>query len=162
MAQWVLRTPIGPMASLLRRLTVNILFDSRKTSKPARFGRGLFRFIPFTTKFEPSDEDRAWSAREFADSACTRADLRQIENHGAKTSQRLEECRPAFKRCEAILADQSMPPVSPVAEFHPSAADWTDYEKWCARLAEMNEGIELEPRSTPISDQDIENVNVAG
>jgi hypothetical protein len=141
---------------------MTILFDSTKPRKPAKFGRGLLRFIPITTKFEPSDEDRAWAAREFADSARTSAELRQIENHGSKIADQLAECRAACKRGEAILNDKPIPAVSPLAQLHPSAADWADYEKWCARLEEMNNGIELEPRSTPISDQDIENVNVAG
>jgi hypothetical protein len=141
---------------------MTILFDSTKPRKPARFGRGLLRFIPFTTKFEPSDEDRAWAAREFADAAPTASELQQVENQSARIGQRPAERQAASRRSEAVLNGRPIPPVSSVAEFHPSADDWTEYEKWCARLEEMNNGIELEPRSTPISDQDIENVNVAG
>jgi hypothetical protein len=141
---------------------VTILFDSTKRRKPERFGRGLLRFIPRSTSFEPTDEDRAWAVREFADRDLSTAELQRVENQAAKVSDQLAECRAACKRCEAILTDQPLPAVAPVSEFHPSAADWTDYEKWCARLDEMNNGMELEPRSTPISDQDIDNVNVAG
>jgi hypothetical protein len=139
-----------------------ILFDSRKTSKPAKFGRGLLRFIPSSTTFEPSDEDRAWAAREFADSERKTAELQFIENRAARIASRRAECRAAATRYMAILNDQPIPQVSAFEPFQPSASDWSDYARWCARLDEMNDGIELEPRSTPISDEDINIVNVAG
>ena len=142
----------------------SILFDSAKAGKSQNFGRGLLRYIPSSTRFEPSDEDRAWAAREFGHSDRTTAELKDIANREQRISRRIAECRAASQRCEAILNDQapSMPPVSGGAPTEPSGSDWNDYALWCARLEEMNEGIEFEPRSTPISDQDIENVNVAG
>jgi hypothetical protein len=122
----------------------------------------LLRFIPFSTSFEPSDEDRAWAAREFADSERTTAELQDIEHRAARISHSLEHCRAASQRCEAILRDQPIPPVSSATPAEPSANDWADYALWCSRLEEMNEGIELEPRSTPISDEDIAVVGAAG
>src|SRR6516162_2457882 len=109
--RWVVTTPTGPKASLTGRLTVNILFDSSKTSKLAKFGRGLLRYIPSSKSFEPSDEDRAWAARAFADSDRSATELQLVENQAARIGQQCRKCQVASQ---------------------PSASDWADYALWCA------------------------------
>ncbi len=103
-----------------------VLFDSRVKKSTARFARGL----PRTNRpFEPTAEDRAWAASEFANSDRTTSELQDIENNAVRIADRLAECRAASERCAAILNDQPTPTVSAVATFKPSAYDWADYAK---------------------------------
>jgi hypothetical protein len=63
---------------------------------------------------------------------------------------------------EASLSDQPLSAESAAEPFRQSVEDWEEFALWCSRLELMNEGVEFEARSTPISDDDISNVNVAG
>jgi len=104
--------------------------------------------------FEPSAADRQWAAQDYADRyERTCAELNAIERTGARIGNRLEVTRVALKKVESVLHDE------------PTDHDidaWADYGAWCARMQDAHDGVEFEPRSTPVSDQDIENVNVAG
>ncbi len=128
-----------------------ILFDSRTSRKPSRFAHGLRAIKPCV--FEPSAADRQWAARDYAD-RCERtsAELNAIERTAARIGNRLEETRVALKKVEKVLNDE------------PTDHDidaWADYGAWCARMQDAYDGLVFEP-STPISDEDINNVNVAG
>lgn len=143
---------------------MTILFDSARCVKPATFGRGVDRRIPKITGFEPSPEDREWAAREFAADVDVSAQLQDIANRAAKVIPRQVERGAARQRRAQILNVRALvvPPVSGGAPVQPSTSDWTDYSTWSARLEEIYGGVDYEPRSSRISDEDIAILHAVG
>jgi hypothetical protein len=143
---------------------MTILFDSAKSHKSKSFGRGVLRSIPQSTSFEPSDEDRAWAAQAFAADGDVSARLQHIANRAAKAFRQHAQCGTACQRREQILNGRvsAIPPVSGGAPVEPTTSDWAEYAAWSAKLEAIYGGIDYEPRSTRISDEDIANVNASG
>jgi len=134
-----------------------ILYDSTRKSK-SRKSR------PFATKlqpqsrpraFEPSEADRQWCAAQYAERYdWGTTELNHIEQTARTIGDSLEGARVHIRKIEAILNDE---PVLG-ADYE----QWLDRLAWESRMQDALDGVEFEPRSTPITDEDINNVNVAG
>jgi len=136
-----------------------ILFDSTKSRKSANFGRGLLRYVPSspTPNFEPSAQDREWWAREYADRyEWSTAELNHIEKTAGRIANALEATRVYVRRIDAILNGE------PEERLGADYGVWLDRLEWKRRMDDAYSGCEFEPKSTPISDDDINIVNVAG
>jgi hypothetical protein len=141
-----------------------ILFDSAKSHKAKSFGRGLLRSVPQSNSFEPSDADRAWAAQAFAADGDVSARLQHIANRAAKAFRQHAECGTSYQRREQILNGRSaaLPPISGGAPVEPTSSDWAEYAAWSAKLEAIYGGIDYEPRSSRISDEDVASVNAVG